>query len=485
VRRQALSENGKITMQFHSLTFFIFLAFFFAVWPFVRRRTQLRYAWLVITSFVFYGWWDWRFLFLLVGTGLIDFIAALAIERWPRYRKPFLIVSLAGNLGSLALFKYVDFGIDGFNHLLTWMGISASIPAAGLILPVGISFYTFQSMSYTIDVYRGQLQSTRNVMHFFAYLALFPQLVAGPIVRASDLLGQLTEYHPTTEEQRWTGLQLIVLGFFKKVVIADNLAPIVNSAFSPGSQVLPSTIFWWIVMAMFAFQIYCDFSGYSDIARGLARWMGYEFNLNFDHPYIAQGFADFWRHWHISLSTWFRDYLYIPLGGSRKGGLITYRNLWITFLLSGLWHGAASTFLIWGALHALYLSLEKLTDWPRKIKAIPGGSCLAVLITFILTLVAWVFFRAASFSQAVEILSAMFIPQSVDFDVFKSVLTYKTVVLMAVMVARQIYVFRPLPSFDSLSLGPLRWAQPVGLALILVVCLCLRGPGSTFIYFQF
>lgn len=472
-------------MQFHSLIFLVFLAFFFGGWVLVRRNANGRYTWLVFTSFIFYGWWDWRFLFLLAGTGLIDFFAALAILQRPRYRKALLIVSMAGNLGSLVIFKYLDFGIHSVNQMFTWLGIPVLIPAAGLILPVGISFYTFQSMSYTIDVYRGELRPTRNVVHFFAYLALFPQLVAGPIVRARDLLWQLTEYHPTTEEQRWSGLELIVLGFFKKVVVADHLAPIVNAAFRPGEPVLASTVFWWVVMAMFAFQIYCDFSGYSDIARGLARWMGYEFVRNFDHPYLAAGFADFWRRWHISLSTWFRDYVYIPLGGSRNGSRAAYRNLWITFLLSGLWHGAAWTFLTWGAIHAFYLSVEKLSGWPRRLQARAGGGVLVILITFLLGLIAWVFFRAVSFSQALDILSVMFIPQSVGYPIFQEALTYKALFLLGIMMVRQISLYQPFPIPGSRLVPPLRLLQPAGLAVLLVLCVYFRGPGGTFIYFQF
>ena len=286
-------------MTFNSLIFIVFALFFFVVWPFVKKHSNARWGWLVLASFFFYGWWDWRFLFLIIGSGILDFYCALLLNRVssPWSRKFVLILSLLGNIGSLAAFKYSGFIAENLDAFFATLGyhstFAVSIPDFMLILPVGISFYTFQSMSYTIDVYRREITPTSNILHFFAYLAMFPQLVAGPIVRASDLLPQLKNDNDVSEQDRWDGTKLILFGFFKKMVIADTLAQKVNAAFDspyPNS----SSLFWWLIISAFAVQIYCDFSGYSDIARGLARWMGYRFPLNFNHPYTAKSLSEFW-----------------------------------------------------------------------------------------------------------------------------------------------------------------------------------------------
>jgi alginate O-acetyltransferase complex protein AlgI len=262
-------------------------------------------------------------------------------------------------------------------------------------------------MSYTFDVYRNKLKPTKSILQFFAYLSMFPQLVAGPIVRAETMLPQLLEVKGVSNEKRWDGFQLIVRGYFKKMVIADNLAPLVMAAFS-APDINTSTMFWWGAIIAFAFQIYCDFAGYSDIARGLALWMGYDFPDNFNHPYISTSIREFWERWHISLSTWFRDYLYIPLGGNRKGKFRSYINLWITMLVSGLWHGAAWTFVAWGAVHAFFASAERLTGWPEKIGKSSVAKFLAWFIVSIQVLVAWVFFRAENINQALDILKVLY-----------------------------------------------------------------------------
>ncbi len=309
------------------------------VCPAGQKIPQVKWAYLVAASFFFYGWWDWRFLFLILASGFIDYFGALGIQRYPGRRKLFLVLSVLGNVGSLAIFKYSGFIAENIDRFLELLGMSQrladNIPEFMLILPVGISFYTFQSMSYTIDIYRGKMEPTRNVLHFFAYLSLFPQLVAGPIVRARDLMPQLKKLRPTTEVERWNGFKLIMIGFFKKVVLADNIAPLVNSGFTNIHQT-SNSLFWWVMVIGFAFQIYFDFSGYSDIARGLAKWMGLNFRLNFNHPYHSRSLREFWSRWHISLSTWFRDYIYIPLGGGRKGRLNAHIFMWITMVVSGL-----------------------------------------------------------------------------------------------------------------------------------------------------
>ncbi len=472
-------------MLFNSLEFLIFLALFFALWPFLRRTNTSRWVYLTVASFFFYGWWDWRFLFLLLGSGLIDFWAGFAMERWPRHRRWFLIASMTGNIGSLALFKYFNFFIRNTNHLLHLFGFHDTLPGIEIVLPVGISFYTFQSMSYTIDIYRGQLKPTKNFFHFFAYLSMFPQLVAGPIVRAADLLPQLTHVTHTTEKTRWDGLMLIAQGYFKKVVVADTLAPVINAAFA-SSVPFDSACYWWIVMSMFAFQIYCDFSGYSDIARGLAKWMGYEFMVNFDHPYVSTSIREFWSRWHISLSTWFRDYLYIPLGGSRGGMWAGMRNMWITMVVSGLWHGAANTFIIWGALHAFYLTLERLTNWPKRLCSLKGGRVASAIVIFVLVLISWVFFRGTSTMQAFSILTRLFDLTSFNASAaLAQIHDPKAIFLLLLMAARQAYVFYGGMNW---SWNENRWVmalRPVAVSLLLVACVYLRGPGAAFIYFQF
>ncbi len=382
----------------------------------------------------------------------------------------------------MATFKYLTFLTESLNQALGVLGFEGAVPLLRLTLPVGISFYTFQSMSYTIDVYRGRLKPTHNIFHFFAYLSMFPQLVAGPIVRAADLLPQLETASPVSDTDLWDGLRLVTIGYFKKVVIADNLAATVNLAFSHGA-VLPSAPYWWAITTMFALQIYCDFSGYSDIARGLAKWTGYEFPLNFDHPYFSTSLRAFWSRWHISLSTWFRDYVYVPLGGSRASGLITYRNLWLAMLLSGLWHGAAWTFVVWGALHALFLSLERLSNWPKRLSGVGGALGLGVVLVLLQVWFAWVFFRAESLGQAVEIVSTMLDVTSFDFAPVLA-LGYQVFVFLALGIGTEIYWgVRARPRGSTARAAGL--LEPAFVSALIVSCVFLRGPGSDFIYFQF
>ncbi len=475
-------------MLFNSFVFLVFAAGFYSAWPLLRRWDTTRWSYLVVASFVFYGWWDWRFLFLILASGLIDYFAARGMRWIPARRHVFLLLSILGNVGSLAAFKYSGFLAENVDTLAAWLGFSlnlrATIPDFMLLMPVGISFYTFQSMSYTIDVYRGKLEPTNNILHFFAYLALFPQLVAGPVVRARAFLPQLRTVPSTTEAQRYDGLRLIVHGFFKKVVVADSIAPIVGDAFgSPAVQA--SSPFWWLIVTMFAVQIYCDFSGYSDIARGLAKWMGYEIRLNFDHPYIAQSLREFWQRWHISLSTWFRDYVYIPLGGSHVGRLETYRNLWITMLLSGLWHGAAWTFVAWAAAHSLFLSIERWTGWTDRLSRTPGGAVLSTVTVLTQVWIAWVFFRAESLGQAVDILTRMFAFDGTAIRVPDELLFLKACAVTALAGGREAYFAFGL---NHVRVGSDRFRAGLDrliLAGMIIASVFLRGPGSAFIYFQF
>lgn len=345
-------------MLFNSFDFIIFAALFFVFYPLLKRLRNLRFLYIICASFIFYGWWDWRYLFLIVTSGLIDFVAGYAIFKYKRWRKFFLALSLLGNLGILFTFKYLIWFVSNIEFLFFELfdyevSLTTGFPSFIKVLPIGISFYTFQSLSYTIDVYRGRLKPTKNPLLFFCYLAMFPQLVAGPIIRARDIISQLNKPGSVGADDVYAGLRRIARGFFKKMVIADTIAPFVESAFAQNAGD-HGCLFWWIAVTAFAVQIYCDFSGYSDIAIGLAKWMGLDFKINFDHPYISSSLREFWSRWHISLSTWFRDYLYVPLGGSRVSSFRAQANMWITMVISGVWHGAAGNFVAWGVVHAFF-----------------------------------------------------------------------------------------------------------------------------------
>ncbi|HYG77256.1 MAG TPA: MBOAT family O-acyltransferase [Planctomycetota bacterium] len=464
-------------MLFNSLIFVVFASVFFLIFRRVKHNTFARLTFIVIMSAFFYGWWDWWYLLLLFGTGWIDYTAAKLMVAYPARRKLLLWFSMLMNLGVLGAFKYSAFFASNINLLLN---ADSKIPVVQYALPLGISFYTFQSMSYTIDVYRGHCAPARNLLHFFAGLLLFPQLVAGPVLRASQILPQLLEEPHTTEAQRWDGLKLIVHGYFKKLVIADNLSYAIVGAFG-GISLPQSSAYWWMIVSMFAFQIYCDFSGYTDIARGLAKWMGYEFPLNFNHPYAATSLRDFWARWHISLSTWFRDYVYIPMGGSKCGPIRAHFNMWTSMLLSGFWHGADWKFIIWGALHAAYLSLERITAWPALLVRNPVGRVIATVFVLLQVWVAWVFFRAESTAQALQIIRIMFSFSSDAYPNLQPQLSF--------LVLGAVYeLFMALkPEIDSNRRGRwMDWLEPARIALLVTVCIFLRGPAQIkFIYFQF
>jgi D-alanyl-lipoteichoic acid acyltransferase DltB (MBOAT superfamily) len=472
-------------MIFNSAVFLVFIALFFAFWPLAKRRNNPRWIYITIASFIFYGWWDWRFLFLLIFSGMVDYLTAIGMEKTPEHKKLFLYLSLSGNLGSLFIFKYSGFAAHELDYILNIAGVHfelySHIPPFALILPIGISFYTFQSLNYIIDVYHGQLKATRNIFHFFAYLSLFPHLVAGPILRARSMLPQMKELHIPAETEIWEGTKLIASGFFKKMVIADNLAPFVNEAFNNPLQ-STHTIYNWTAVVFFALQIYYDFSGYSNIAIGLLRWMGYGVPANFNHPYVAASLREFWQRWHISLSTWFRDYVYIPLGGSEtRGWRGPNANMWITMLLSGLWHGASLNFVIWGALHAAFLHFERITSWPERLKKFAAGHYIAIIFTMFQVLIAWVFFRCMDYHRAFDMLGYMLLPHFTG----ASGLGFKHLLLLLLAVLPEL-----LYSFDfnlqhKIPQGIYSYAEVGGVAFLLVMCVYLRGPGLQFIYFQF
>jgi alginate O-acetyltransferase complex protein AlgI len=471
-------------MLFNSLIFLVFGALFFAIWHWVKKFQRSKLIVLIIASFIFYGWWDWRFLFLIIFSGCIDFIAGLRMQKKPGSKKTWLIFSLIGNIGSLAIFKYSGFIAENVDILLEWMNLtmrlSDNIPDFALILPVGISFYTFQSMSYTIDIYKGKLQPTKNIYLFFAYLSMFPQLVAGPIIRARDLIPQLQQYRIVNETQRWHGFKLIIIGFFKKVVLADNLGEMVNWAFFSETP-YQSTSYWWIIAIAFSFQIYYDFSGYTDIARGLAKWMGFHFRMNFNHPYIAISLRDFWQRWHISLSTWFRDYVYIPLGGSKHGKYAAHGFMWMTMVVSGLWHGAAWTFIIWGAIHAFFTSIERITKWPKYLHKSTIGIIASWIFVFTQVVIAYVFFRAVSFQQGWEIVKTMFTFNNIHFhftDINHLIFFGLAIVLEVILVLNRYFVQIKFSRKRTI-------VEMIIYAILIVMIIFFRGPESAFIYFQF
>lgn len=395
-------------MLFNSFSFWLFFLVVLLLYQRLPRRGQNLL--LLLASYFFYGCWDWRFLGLIALSTAIDYCAGLGIATSSQafWRKTWLGVSITANLGILAFFKYYGFFSQELSHLLTQVGVPALLPTLEIILPVGISFYTFQTMSYTIDVYRGDCPPARDPLDFAVYVSFFPQLVAGPIERAATLLPQMQRGRTVSAVDFRDGLFLVLSGLFRKVVIADNMAPLVNAVFARQRVELNA---WEVLLGTyaFAFQIYGDFSGYSAIARGVSRWLGFHLMTNFWNPYFAVSPSDFWRRWHISLSQWLRDYLYIPLGGNRQGTLFTYRNLLLTMLLGGLWHGANWTFIAWGALHGLLLcGYRWLGDGQRHSPGPVGWRRLgAMLVMFHWVCLTWILFRAESLAQAGDMLSAL------------------------------------------------------------------------------
>ncbi len=483
-------------MLFHT---WVFLVFFLIVYPvhLLLRRTRYMSLWLMIASYVFYGWWNPWYLLLLFGTSAIDYLMVLGMERsgTRARRRAWLIFSLVSNFGFLAYFKYSGFITENLNLLLGWLGSGVRLPDpisypnallsffgvpsehqfAGVLLPIGISFHTFQSMSYTIDAYRGNLQTERSFVRFLAFVSFFPQLVAGPIERAQNLLPQLGRAPAITREDITGGLSLCLVGFFKKVALADYLALYVDRVYgAPADFGSPALL---LATFAFAWQIYFDFSGYTDLARGIARLMGFRLMLNFNNPYAATGLGDFWNRWHLSLSTWFKDYLYVPLGGNRGGAARTYLNMFLTMVISGLWHGAAWTFVIWGALHALgrvvTRELERTAFYRDRVPVFvkQAGVFAFVCLT-------WVFFRARSLTDAGIILRGIFAGGFSDprFPLLAAA-------LIAAVWLYQLLYSRGAGLGRALELRPVR----VGLAGAMITYLLVLAQPSTkaFIYFQF
>ncbi len=475
-------------MLFNSIPFLYFCTVFFPLYFLLKGTHRL---WLcLVASYIFYGWWDWRFLSLIALSTLVDYVVGLHMARTKqvRRRRALLTVSVCVNLGILCSFKYLNFFIASFQDAFASLGISLSPLALNVILPVGISFYTFQTLSYTIDLYRGKCQVEPSLLRFAAYVALFPQLVAGPIVRAADLLPQLQADQPLDWRRIGSGLELIVWGFFLKLCLADTLALTVDPIYAaPDSY---GALAHLVGAIFFAFQIYGDFCGYSLIAIGLGRVMGLEFPVNFRRPYFSRSFSEFWQRWHISLSSWLRDYLYIPLGGNRGGTLRTFRNLIIVMFLGGLWHGANYTFVVWGLLHGSYLvgqticgrtvqPLLEMNGVTRRMLPL-----LQIGVVFCLTLFAWIFFRAATIDQAWSIVSTIASWSTPMLGLMNDPL----------LLAKGIIVILAVLSVDLLAeIGPARQSYMKHLSLRMGGMLAALWSiafvgtygGTAFIYFQF
>ena len=457
-----------------------------------RARAPL----LLAASCVFYMAFIPEYILILAFLIVVDYSAGLLIEsaRGPR-RRAWLIVSLCANIGILGFFKYFNFFNDNLAALARVLGWNYSIESLRIILPIGLSFHTFQSMSYTIEVYRGRVPAERSPLYFALYVMFYPQLVAGPIERPQHLLPQFREHHRFTWANFVQGMQLMVTGLFKKIVIADRVALVVNTVYADpgqysGAQLLVAT---WL----FAVQIYCDFAGYTEIARGAAKIMGFDLMVNFNRPYLATSIVDFWRRWHISLSTWFRDYLYFPLGGNRRGRARTCLNLALVFLISGLWHGANWTFIIWGALHGLFVVVYVLTETPRArlAAALPAAlmTFLSWLLTFSLVTLAWVFFRAATRHDAMLILSKVFTElgglEATDVHPGLDGLQFglALAVIAALVVLELVSTRRSVWALIAARPRWQRWAAyyAFGLAFGVLLLLSPQSGPQPFVYFQF
>ncbi len=482
-------------MFFNSLDFAVFLPIVFILYWFVlNKNLKQQNFFIVAASYLFYGWWDWRFLSLILFSTIIDYSVGrkLRTEGNQTKRKILLWISIFVNLGFLGFFKYYNFFLDNFITAFSFFGTEIKANSLNIILPVGISFYTFQTISYTIDVYKRKLEPTKDFIAFSAFVSFFPQLVAGPIERASHLLPQFYKERKFNYTLAVDGMRQILWGLFKKIVIADNCAEFANQIFNNSTDMNGSTLV--LGALFFTFQIYGDFSGYSDIAIGTSRLFGFDLMRNFNFPYFSRDIAEFWRRWHISLSTWFRDYLYIPLGGSRGGTWIKVRNTFIIFIVSGFWHGANWTFIVWGALNAIYFLPLLLTKNNRNnLNIIAQGKNFPnitefslMLLTFSLTVFAWIFFRANNIEHALSYISEIF--SSSLFSLPKFAGMSRALITISLVALFTLIEWKGREEQYAIANLGLKWKRPLRYAmyyLIIIAIFWFGGKEQQFIYFQF
>ncbi len=476
-------------MLFNSLIFLAFLPIVFALYWFVFKRSlKWQNIFIIVASYVFYGWWDWRFLFLIGFSSVMDFFFGLAIGKTEKQkkRKWLLIASLIINLGILGFFKYFNFFVDSFVAAFSFTGLQLHATTLRIILPVGISFYTFQSLSYTIDIYRRRLEPTRSLINYLAFVSFFPQLVAGPIERAKHLLPQFERPRVFSYNESADGLKLMLWGFFKKVAVADTCAVWANAIFNDYGKLSGPTLFLGAIF--FTFQIYGDFSGYSDIARGLSKLFGFDIMKNFNLPYFSRNVKEFWTRWHISLSTWFKDYVYIPLGGSHCSKPRQIFNTLVTFTISGLWHGANWTFIFWGFLNGLFMAPGIMRGQKIETDIVAGGRFFPKIkefaqltITFVLTVIAWVFFRSQSIGQAFSYLSHMFSAGMIDRAYLRPDAIF---LIMILIMIEWIQKEKDHPLKAERYRLWARWGFYIFIFCLILYFGNFRNP-QTFIYFQF
>lgn len=480
-------------MLFNSIDFLIFLPIVFILYWLLSGHRRYQNFILLVVSYIFYGWWDWRFLFLIALTSFCSFLSGLFLEKYMMNRRIQQFISASNivlNLVILGIFKYYNFFVDNVNALFEVFGLKPDWVTINVILPVGISFYTFQALSYTIDVYQKKIKATKDLVEFFAFISFFPQLVAGPIERASNLLPQFQRNRNFNYAKSIDGMRQMLWGFFKKLVIADNCAAIVNLYWNdyqnfPGIMLIMLGI-------LFTFQIYCDFSGYSDIAIGCAHLFGFNLMRNFNYPYYSRSIPEFWRRWHISLTTWFRDYIYFPLGGSRCSKYKAVRNVFIVWAISGLWHGANWTFICWGLFHATLLAIYNILGINTKHEhLVAHGRMLPnfietaqILLTFCLTVIGWIIFRAENMSQAFHFITSLFTNPFIGYGFIdgKKWLFAGILLICAEWLQREKHHFLDLSTNGIFRYRIVRWG-----IYYAIICLILNFSGSSqsFIYFQF
>ena len=480
-------------MLFNSIDFLIFLPIVFLLYWLVSRKREQKNLLIVVFSYIFYGWWDWRFLFLIALTSSCSYLSGIYLEKKSENRKTQKIISASNiilNLLILGIFKYYNFFTENIVALFEKFGIELDWVSINVILPVGISFYTFQALSYTIDVNRQKIKATHDIIEFFAFISFFPQLVAGPIERATNLLPQFQKNRDFDYTKAVDGMRQMLWGFFKKLVIADNCAAIVNLYWND-YQNLPS-IMLIILGVLFTFQIYCDFSGYSDIAIGCANLFGINLMRNFNNPYFSRSIPEFWRHWHISLTTWFRDYIYFPLGGSRCSKMKAIRNVFVVWAISGLWHGANWTFVCWGLFHATLLAIYNILSINTKYEHVVAyGRILPnikeitqLFLTFFLAIIGWIIFRAESINQAFHYISSIFTNPFIGDGIVdgKKWIIAGILLLCVEWLQREKQHALELPVTGMFRYRIVRWA-----IYYAIICMIINFAGSSqsFIYFQF